>query len=325
MDPESLETRTGHHARRSGSAPRLHGWYGLPHPPELLGPYREGHPLGDHLRLPGAGFLTGLPSIARQLDAERIDPERVPNEKQVWAIANAGGELEGEWFKVAVLLGTFGAMRIGELVALRRRAIRCVVHDGLWLTIDSQIRRYPRRYSDDGNTATDFAPPKGRPTGSAGRRRCYVPKRVALEILEYVDSRLPDQLLFLNSYGRPMSTATFREAWNRVIKTEPAGPRLCRHHPTCHASCGDVDVATARSGPEADPELGGMALTHRDARYLRCPLAGGRRRLSRPTRGSAVAVRATIRNESAATTARTRKVERPTSRRDGAVYGGPHG
>jgi integrase len=172
------------------------------------------------------GFLAGLPSIARKLDPERIDPERVPNEKQVWAIANAGGDLEGEWFKVAVLLGTFGAMRIGELVALRRRAIRCVVHDGLWLTIDSQIRRYPRRYSDDGKTATDFAPPKGRPTGSTGRRRCYVPKRVALETLEYVDSRLPDQLLFLNSYGRPMSTTSFREAWTRVIKTEPAGPRF---------------------------------------------------------------------------------------------------
>jgi site-specific recombinase XerD len=35
---------------------------------------------------------------------------------------------------------------------------------------------------------------------------------------------MPNQLLFLNSYGRPMSTATFREAWNRVIETEPAGP-----------------------------------------------------------------------------------------------------
>jgi integrase len=144
----------------------------------------------------------------------------------VWSIANAGGALEGEWFKVAVLLGTFGAMRIEELVAVRRRAIRCVVHDGMWLTIDSQIRRYPRRYSDDGKTATDIAPPKGRPTGSTGRRRCYVPKRVALETLEYVDSRLPDQLHFLNSHGRPMSTTSFREAWNRVIKTEPAGPRF---------------------------------------------------------------------------------------------------
>jgi integrase len=51
-------------------------------------------------------------------------------------------------------------------------------------------------------------------------------RRVALEILEYVDSRLPDQLLFLNSHGRPMSTETFLEAWNRVIRTVPAGPRL---------------------------------------------------------------------------------------------------
>ena len=56
-------------------------------------------------------FLTGLPPIARKLDAERIDPERVPDEEQVWDIANAGGELEGDGFKVAVLLGAFGAMR----------------------------------------------------------------------------------------------------------------------------------------------------------------------------------------------------------------------
>jgi integrase len=168
----------------------------------------------------------GLPPIKRRLDEERVDPDRVPSEEEVWAIARAGGELRGEWFKVAVLLGTFGAMRIGELVALRRRHIRCVVQEGLWLTIDNQIRRYPRRYSDDGNTVTDFAPPKGRPTASGARRRCYVPTRVAQEILEYVDSRLPDQLLFPNTYGRPMSTVSFRESWNRVMNTEPVGPRL---------------------------------------------------------------------------------------------------
>jgi len=168
----------------------------------------------------------GLPPIKRRLDAERVDPDRVPSEKEVWAIANAGGELVGEWFKVAVLLGTFGAMRIGEVVALRRRHIRCVVQEGLWLTIDNQIRRYPRRYSDDGNTVTDFAPPKGRPTASGSRRRCYVPTRVAREVLEYVDGRLPDQLLFLNSHGRPMSTVAFRDAWNRVMRVQPIGPQF---------------------------------------------------------------------------------------------------
>ena len=170
--------------------------------------------------------LIGLPPITRELDAERVDPDLVPDEAEVWAIANAGGELEGEWFKVAVLLGTFGAMRIGEIVALRRRHIRCVPREGLWLTIDTQHRRYPRRYSDDGKTATDSAPPKGRPTASGGRRRCYVPTRVAWEILEYVDSRMPGDLLFLNAFGRPMGTGTLRDAWHRVMETEPAGPRL---------------------------------------------------------------------------------------------------
>jgi integrase len=168
----------------------------------------------------------GLPTITRELDAERVDPDRVPNEVDVWTLANAGGELEGEWFKVAVLLGTFGAMRVGELVALRRRHLRCVVHEGLWLTIDTQVRKYPRRFSDDGKTGTDIAPPKGRPAAAGVRRRCYVPTRVAREILEYVDGRLPDEPLFLRSDGRPMSTVNFRDAWNRVIATEPVGPRL---------------------------------------------------------------------------------------------------
>ena len=118
---------------------------------------------------------------------------------------------------------------------------------------------------------------------SAGRRRCYVPKRVALEILEYVDSRMPDQLLFLNSYGRPMSTDHLPGCVEQGHQDRAGRSALCRHHPTCHAPCGDVHVATARAGPEVDSELGRMAFTHRDARHLRRPLAGGGGGFDRPT------------------------------------------
>jgi integrase len=177
------------------------------------------------------GFLErdptiGLPKIVRKLDGERVDPDRVPNEEEVWGLARAGVELEGEWFKVAVLLGTFGAMRPGEVIALRRRHLRSSPDGGLWLRIESQRRRYSKRHSDDGRTSFDFAPPKGRPVASGGTRRCYIPSRVAWEIAEYVDGRFGDDLLFVNGAGDPLSTDGLRTAWRRVIDSEPVGPRL---------------------------------------------------------------------------------------------------
>jgi hypothetical protein len=45
----------------------------------------------------------GLPVIKRKPQATRVDPDRVPSEEEIWAIANAGGDLEGEWFKVAAV------------------------------------------------------------------------------------------------------------------------------------------------------------------------------------------------------------------------------
>ena len=92
-----------------------------------------------------------------------------------------------------------GRCASANLLALRRRNIRCVAQEGLWLTIDSQIRRYPRRYSDDGKTATDFAPPKGRPTASGGRRRCYVPHGSPERFWGTSTAGMPSELLFLNA------------------------------------------------------------------------------------------------------------------------------
>ncbi len=168
----------------------------------------------------------GLPIIKRELDAARVDPDRVPSEEEVWMIANAGGELEGEWFKVAVLVGSFGAMRPGELVALSRHQLRSAKSGGSWLRIGQQRRRITRRYSDDGETTRDVVPPKGGPTTSGALRHCYLPARVTWAIAEFVDSRFPEERLFANSLGNPLSSDSFRHVWKRVIDSQPAGPRL---------------------------------------------------------------------------------------------------
>jgi integrase len=170
--------------------------------------------------------MIGLPTIKRKLDAARVDPDRVPSEEEVWTIANAGGALEGEWFKVAVLVGSFGAMRPGELIALTRHQFQSTRSGGSWLRIDQQHRRYARRFSDDGESTRDVAPPKGGATASGALRQCYIPSRVTWAIAEFVDSRFPDEMLFANSFGNPLTSDTFRNVWNRVIETQPVGPRL---------------------------------------------------------------------------------------------------
>ena len=154
-----------------------------------------------------------------------------------------------------------------------------------------------------------FCPSKGETDGSAGRRRCYVPKRVALEILEYVDSRMPDQLLFLNAYGRPMSTVTFREAWNRVIKTEPAGPRFAGITPHVMRRAGmsmwlrqGVDLKLIQSWG------GWRSLTVMLDTYAAL-LPGAEEDSIALLEGRRLPSRAAIRNAGAATAATTRKVE----------------
>lgn len=169
----------------------------------------------------------GIPRLRRDLSAERMDPDRVPSEDEVWDLVQRGRDQIGEWFGVAVLLGSYGALRSGELVALRRSSLSFTPDGGLWLTISFQRRTFPRRHSDDGKSTHDYASLKGRSTILAGRRRCYVPSRVAREIREYVDCRAQDDLLFLNTHHAPMGTDSFRSSWNKVLCTLPQEHRLC--------------------------------------------------------------------------------------------------
>ena len=209
--------------------------------------------------------LVGLPAITRQLDAERIDPDLVPEEAEVWAMANAGGELEGEWFKVAVLLGTFGAMRIGEIVALRRRHIQCVPAGGSvahhrYSTPAVSASVFGRRQDGDG-----FGTSEGKTHGVRGATPvlrscpCGPGDPGVRRQPDAGGSPLPERLWPPNGY-RHLPGRMAQGDGDRACRPTP-----CRHHTARHATRRNVHVVTSGAGPKADSELGWVALAHRDA------------------------------------------------------------
>jgi integrase len=168
----------------------------------------------------------GLPKVKRIVALEQLVPDRVPEEGEIWELAMLGRSLIDEGFAVAVLLGGYGALRVGEVVALTSDRVRAAESGGLWLTIATQRRRFAKRHSDDGCSSSDYAPPKGRIAGPNARRRCYIPRRVAEEIAPYLAERPPGGFLFVNSSGRALDTSAFRARWDRVVSALPSGHRL---------------------------------------------------------------------------------------------------
>ena len=168
----------------------------------------------------------GLPKVKRIVAVEQPVADRIPAEAEIWEIARVGRDLVGDSFAVGVLLGGYGALRVGELVALRPESLARAESGGLWLTVSTQRRRFPKRHSDDGVSSSDLAPPKGRIAGPSARRRCYIPAHVAEEIAGYLESRTGAEFLFMGDRGRPHSTEGFRSQWNRVIGALPSGHRL---------------------------------------------------------------------------------------------------
>ena len=85
-------------------------------------------------------------------------------------------------------------------------------------------------HSDDGISTGDFAPPKARVRGD-GQRTLYIPSRVASQFTTFVRSRHASELLFVNSWGKPLNAGTFRTAWDRVKLKFPEEHRLRRTTP----------------------------------------------------------------------------------------------
>ncbi|HAS10489.1 MAG TPA: hypothetical protein DCS55_08235 [Acidimicrobiaceae bacterium] len=158
-------------------------------------------------------------SARRDPDEERVDPDRVPSQPQVWRIAleiatRAGRIVEG----MLVLVTAYCALRIGEACDLRRRHVRfepAAAGGGAWIT----VRHQWAPPGEDGTPRSDA--PKGYESESAGRRTPYLRSRVALLLRFYmrwfVDDD-PDAPLFPGKRAARVDPDTFRrDLWKPTI------------------------------------------------------------------------------------------------------------
>jgi integrase len=173
----------------------------------------------------------GMPKIARDFDAEKVDPERVPDVSEIWLLAETALRLFGEQAMVIVLLLAFGALRINECLGLLRSGLGRKTEEGkVWVTARSQSPRVTKQHSLDGASTHESRPPKGRTKGPAARKTFCLSPRVAARVLGWAD-QLPaegDGLLFLSKRGGQIDAGMWRETVWDVIVAEafPEGHRL---------------------------------------------------------------------------------------------------
>jgi integrase len=157
---------------------------------------------------------------------------------QVYALADA---IAPE-FRALVLAGTFCGLRLGELLALRRRHID-LLHGRLTVAEQAQELR-------DGTVW--FGPPKT----EAGRRTVAVPPHVLPELEFHLDSYVgsgPDALLFAGPDGDPVLRMRFYRAWRNATVT--AGFPGVRPHDLRHTG-NTLAAATGASTRELMARLG---------------------------------------------------------------------
>jgi len=157
---------------------------------------------------------------------------------QVYALADA---IAPE-FRALVLTGTFCGLRLGELLALRRRHID-LLHGRLTVAEQAQELR-------DGTVW--FGPPKT----EAGRRTVAVPPHVLPELEFHLDSYVgtgPDALLFAGPDGDPVLRMRFYRAWRKA--TVAVGFPGVRPHDLRHTG-NTLAAATGASTRELMARLG---------------------------------------------------------------------
>lgn len=159
-------------------------------------------------------------SAKRDPDEERVDPDRVPSQPQIWRIAlaiamRAGRIVEG----MLVLVTAYCALRIGEACDLRRRHVRFepMAGGGAWIT----VRHQWAPPDEDGTPQSDA--PKGYESEAAGSRKPYLRSRAARLLRLYMRWFVDDDLdapLFPGKRAARVDPDTFRrDVWNPTIET----------------------------------------------------------------------------------------------------------
>lgn len=141
------------------------------------------------------GLLVENPCLIEGAGVERAPERPVATVPEVFALADA---IEPSC-RLMVILATFAGLRLGELLALRRRHVN-VLHASI-------------RVEEQALELRDGTRIVGPPKTDAGRRFVALPPQVVPEVEEHLDRCAgadPDALLFTGTDGEPLS----RRVWN---------------------------------------------------------------------------------------------------------------
>lgn len=156
------------------------------------------------------------PCRIRGAASERRRQRVAPTLGEVYAIARA---IAPRW-RVLVLLAAFGAMRWGELAALRRRHLNL---DAMTVTVEAGVVEIVGHLIE------------GPPKSEAGKRTVALPVVLAPELAQHLQAWSeagPDGRVFVGARGGPMRRSNFQRSWGKA--TLAAGVDV-RFHDLRHA------------------------------------------------------------------------------------------
>lgn len=171
--------------------------------------------------------LLGDPPLARDIEAEKPDPSRIPDPGQLAKLAQSMGDAHGEAWKDFVLVAGHCALRASEALALRLDAFERS-GERLWVTISEQEHRTVAAHSDTGTTK-ERAPTKSRIGHTPRARRVPVAKSVADRLIERYGDSLgkSGDYLFRGPRGAVGNYDTVRHWWHEVVDScFPVGHKL---------------------------------------------------------------------------------------------------
>ena len=171
--------------------------------------------------------LVGIPKRSVNVGPKRADPRRIPNPAQVQELADQMREEHGGNWDLFVLLGSYCALRSGELFALRTSSFFRRDDGRLMLDVSAQEHRVVAATSDTGATKSRTTPKsvKGHEPRS---RRVPVPKELASTLaLRFPNLGQGSQYLFVGPRGATANYDTVRTWWHEAVAAQfPDGHRL---------------------------------------------------------------------------------------------------
>ena len=184
------------------------------------------------------GVLVKNPCLIEGAGVERAPERPVATVAEVFALADAIDPR----YRLMVILGTFAGLRLGELLALRRRDVN-VLH----LSVHVEEQALELR---DGTRIV------GPPKTDAGRRTVALPPQIIDEVERHLDDwtgATPDALLFTDADGEPLS----RRLWNLRWAQAKRATRLPHLHFHDLRHTGDtLAAATGASTKELMARMG---------------------------------------------------------------------